>query len=182
MQFTLAKQCVCVVQKDLHRTGDYRAASYRLLLATSSIFRIENAAPPLLQTLFSFFLTRDLVLPFWTLKFTDPWTSGERKKNSTSPLWNKSSRKFQWPSPARKTRSFLISRRAKALFHKPEYMFCHENKVWEAERKFNPAIFERTRDGNFPAEMLLSELLPCTAALVIFVCANFVYRLYSLRL
>jgi len=179
MQFTLAKQCVCVVQKDLHRTGDYGAASYRLLLATSSVFRIENAAPPLLQTLFSFFLTRDLVFcP------SELWNSPthERKKNSTSPLWNKSSRKFQWPSPARKTRSFLISRRAKALFHKPEYMFCHENKVWEAERKFNPAIFERTRDGNFPAEMLLSELLPCTAALVIFVCANFVYRLYSLRL
>jgi hypothetical protein len=41
MQFTRGN--VLVAQKDLHRAGDYRAASYLLLFATSSAFRAKNA-------------------------------------------------------------------------------------------------------------------------------------------
>lgn len=70
-----------VVQKDLHRAGDYHAASYLLLFATSSAFRGErNAAPSLLLTLFSFSYARSCFSPFWTLKLADPQASEERKK------------------------------------------------------------------------------------------------------
>jgi len=168
---------VFVAQKDFHRAGNYRVASYRLLFATSSAFRAGNTAPPLLLTLFSFSYARSCFSSFWTLKLVDRRASGERKKkNSASPLWDKSSRKFQWPSSARKTRSFLISRRAKALFHKPEYTFCRENKVWEAERKFNLAIFERACDGNLPSEALLLEL--AIQLLSLFLCV----RIFTCRL
>lgn len=78
-----------VAQKDLHRAGDYRAASYRVLFAASSAFRAENgaAAPPLLLTLFSFSYARSCFSPFWTLKLSPSHErASERGKRKKIPL------------------------------------------------------------------------------------------------
>lgn len=179
MQFTLARQCVCGAKRPSSRRGLPRCLVSSVVC---NIFRLSRGKRNAIvaNVVFCFPYARSCFSPFWTFANL----RAENGKNSALPLWNKSSRKFQWPSSARKTRSLpdIVARQSFVLINRDTRFVVKIKSERRNENLTWPFLNARVA-GTFPAETLLSELSPCTQLLSLFSCVRiFISSLYSSRL